>query len=687
MRASQDDIDLVTLLGALKRSLPRILIATALAGGLTYGTLLMIPPTYKSVAQVILEPSQRGLLKPERSENATTELKVDETEVASQAEVMRSKDLLTKVAATEQLDQNPEFNPDIGPQSPVARLLWMLSNVPAGLDAKERAIFVLEQNIRVTEVPKTRVINVEAFSHDSALAARLANAVANAYLERNRASQVKTASDTTTLIGDNIAAVKKEAEAAEAALERFRAESGLLSGQNNITLNTQQLSDLNTQITVATAARTEAEARARIIREMIASGRVAGSADILRSPNMLQLFQQKIATERMIAELSATLLPAHPRMKQLGNELSITKKRLAEEASQVAAGIEGDVNVARARESALKASIEQLTQAKFKSSDAQAKLSSLERESQSKRATYEKLLQRLGEVRGQQDRAAVAAQASLNELAVPSRLVDSPKKGQLTLLACGATLLLGLFYVLSRELMRSAPAGGAGGGARRRPARQERRGPVAVPMSPAMARISGATALAAAATSAVRDGESLRCLITGESISADPLSAASGFARDLARSGAPVILIDLASPEQADPGLAALVEAKAALADIVQKTPGGWHRVAIGQGGPDVLAGASRESVEAVIAEMEQLYRFVILAAPRAEATAMLEKLEGNFGFGAICGAPTRNAATPIEQGFLGYDVEGLTSVWVEPEAAASRKSLRRIGGLLPAAG
>ncbi len=75
----------------------------------------------------------------------------------------------------------------------------------------------------------------------------------------------------------------------------------------------------------------------------------------------------------------------------------------------------------------------------------------------SKRSNYERLLQRLNEVSNQRDSSAVSALASLNESAVPSRVVDSPRKSQLTLLASSGALLLGIFYVLSRELMRGAP--------------------------------------------------------------------------------------------------------------------------------------------------------------------------------------------------------------------------------------
>ncbi len=689
MPATQDDIDLMSLLSALRSNLWRILGTAFVVGALTYGGLSLVPPTFKSTAQVILEPSARGLLRPQGQEAANVDLKVDESEVSSQAEVMRSRDLLSKVAATEHLDQHPEFNPAPAGQGVLGRVLSMFSGVPSGLEPRERALLILEQSVRVTEVPRTRLISIDATSHDPALAASIANAVAMAYLERNRASQVKTASDTTTYIGSNIAEVKAQAEAAESALERFRAESGLLSGGNNVTLNSQQLSELNTQLTQATAARTEAEARARIVRGMIAVGRVEGSADIVRSANMQALFQQKLRVERDIAELSATMLPAHPRMRQLANELGVTKRRLSEEARNAATGIEDDVQVAKARETALQASIARLTDTKLKSSDAQAKLGSLEREAQSKRSSYEQLLQRLNEVSNQRDRTAVSALASLNESAVPSRVVDSPRKSQLTLLSSAATLLLGMFYVLSRELMRGSSSGGR---ARPVPATQRKAaGPAFAAPAPlaaaaqdepplAATRIKDCAALAVYVASIGRSGEPCRILMTGESEDQDILKRATDLAQRLSSGAARVVLVDLSAATADDgPGLLDLVHGKATFEDVVkQDGTGGWHRILAGSPKKAQRSPSDAAKVELVFSALDAIYQHVIVVAPRAEAKSLLEALDGNLSLGVVCADAGRYARAPVEDGFLGYDVTGLPVAWLEAQPPSGRKRMTR---------
>jgi polysaccharide biosynthesis transport protein len=683
MPAPHDDIDIVSLLTALRASLWRILAATAVMGAATYGVLSLIPPTYKSTAQIILEPASRGLLKTQNPDAANVEQKVDENEVASQVEVVRSRDLLAKVAATEHLEERAEFNSGAKPQGTLARVMAAVSGAPTGADAHERVMAMLEQAVKVTEVPKTRLINIDVFTHDPALSATVANAVAQAFLERNRASQVKDAKDTTTYIDSNINEVKAGAEAAETALERFRAESGLLSGSNNVTLNSQQLSELNTQLSQATAARTEAEARARIVREMVNGGRVDGSADIIRSPNMQQLFQQKLRVERDLAELSATLLPAHPRMRQLNAELQVSKTRLSEEARRVVVGMQGDVEVALARETALQASIARLTDAKLRSSDAQAKLSSLEREAQSKRTSYDRLLQRLNEVSNQRDRSAVSALASLNESAVPSRVVDSPRKSQLTLLAAAATLLLGMFYVLSRELMRGAP-GGRGRGPAARTQGDRRAGTVApapvlsvVPAVP-MARLTDTATLAADIARLPVGPASGRILVTGETDDQDLWKAASALAQRLATTATPVVFVDLVSAgDGGGPGLFDLVHGRASFEDVVRPAEtGNCHRIAAGARAAALRLDGAK--VEPVFAALDAIYTHVLVAAPRSQAKAMLEALEGNFGVGVVVADVSRPSASPLEDGFLGYDVSGLSVFWLDAAQAPARQKLSR---------
>ena len=129
--------------------------------------------------------------------------------------------------------------------------------------------------------------------------------------------------------------LKKQVEKADFALEKFRSETGLYSGQNNTTLNQQQLSEVNSQLSRAKAQRSEAEARAKQIREMLARGTVDSAPDVLRSPLIQRLYEHRVSVQRQISELSATLLRGHPRMKQLNAELYSISRQIRREVRKI----------------------------------------------------------------------------------------------------------------------------------------------------------------------------------------------------------------------------------------------------------------------------------------------------------------------------------------------------------------
>lgn len=674
MQSAHDDIDFSGVLGAIRRGLPRILGVTALAAGLTYGALTLVPAKYKSTSQVILETPSSSLLRPS-GQTGSSDPKIDEGEVASQAEVIRSRDLLTGVVANEHLDQIAEFNPSLRAQGLLGRLMGFFTPAIPGATDAERARNALEMNLKVGEVPKTRLINIDVTAHDPQLAAHLANAVAQAFLDRNRASQVKDANEATTSLGADIAEIKQQTEAAETALERFRAESGLLNGQNNVTLNNQQLSELNTQLTQAAAARTEAEARSRILHEMIAGGNVETSQEVVKSPNMQQLFQQKLRVERDIAELSATLLPGHPRMRQLAVELATAKVRLREEAKQVAIGMGDDLKVAAAREDALRSSIAQLTQNAARNSETQAKLSSLEREAQSKRNTYDGLLQRLSDASSRRNNASVSAMARLNESAVAATVPDSPKKTQMSIFAMLGAAVLGLVTVITRELL--------GGPARR-----------AAPVAQSAARFTakpGSTLRLANCAALAKTGACGRLLLTGEAQGQDLKATASELAAKLTSGPGGLILLDLLPSHinaASEPGLAELVAGVSTFETTVRTQAGGlWHRIGAG-GTPDMdWMQGQNANLGLVFEALGAIYRTVLIVADRATATLLLEALEGQIDLGIITAAPGRGAGAPTEQGFLGYDVADLTIAWLEapkhgPAAAAGRLGKPKLGAV-----
>ncbi len=135
---------------------------------------------------------------------------------------------------------------------------------------------------------------------------------------------------------------RKSAES-EAAVEQFRSSQGLFAGTNNVTLNAQQLSELNSQLILAKAQKSEAEARARLIKKMLDDGGdIDATPEVLKSELIGRLIEQRVQVQRQLAELSATLLPSHPRIKQLTSELADVREQIRDEATKIVKSLENE---------------------------------------------------------------------------------------------------------------------------------------------------------------------------------------------------------------------------------------------------------------------------------------------------------------------------------------------------------
>lgn len=138
---------------------------------------------------------------------------------------------------------------------------------------EERVLNAYYDRLTVSPVEKSRIINVDFLSADPELAARVANAIAEAYLERQRQASQDQAKSAGDWLAGQIETMRQKVEVAEAKVEDFRAKSNLLVGINNTTLSQQQLGDVNAQVAAARALQADAEAKAKLIRDMIKSGK------------------------------------------------------------------------------------------------------------------------------------------------------------------------------------------------------------------------------------------------------------------------------------------------------------------------------------------------------------------------------------------------------------------------------
>ena len=135
-------------------------------------------------------------------------------------------------------------------------------------------------------------------------------------------------------LSGEIDSLRKKVADAESRVEDFRSKSSLFVGTNNTTLSNQQMGELNTQLNNARALKSDAESKARLIREMLQSGKPIEASEVLNSELIRRLSEQRVTLRAQLAEQSSTLLDGHPRIKELKAQLADLDRQLREEAEQ-----------------------------------------------------------------------------------------------------------------------------------------------------------------------------------------------------------------------------------------------------------------------------------------------------------------------------------------------------------------
>lgn len=453
------DLDFGALGQALVRKRGWIIIPTLLAAVLSITAVNLVTPRYKSEARILVDGRENVFLRPsgERNEERTS---LDAEAVTSQVQLLLSRDLAREVIRKNKLAERPEFDPVLQGMSPLKSLLALLGigRDPFSLTPEERVLDAYYDRFTAYAVDKSRVIVIEFQSSDPDLAARVANSIAEGYLvlqQNARQEQAKAASQWLSGEIDNL---RKKVSEAESRVEDFRSKSSLFVGTNNTTLSNQQMGELNTQLNNARALKSDAESKARLIREMLQSGKPIEASEVINSELIRRLSEQRVTLRGQLAEQSSTLLDNHPRIKELKAQLADLDRQIRDEASKLSRSLDNDARIASGRVEGLSASLEQLKKQATSTNGNDVQLRALEREAKAQRDLLESYLAKYREANTRENIDAAPADARIISRASVSNTPAYPKKLPIVLIAMLATLMLSAGAIATGELLRmSAP--------------------------------------------------------------------------------------------------------------------------------------------------------------------------------------------------------------------------------------
>jgi succinoglycan biosynthesis transport protein ExoP len=453
------DLDLRAMGQALARKRGWIIVPTVLAAVLSVTAVNVLTPRYKSEARILIDGRENVFLRPngERNEERNA---LDPEAVTSQVQLLLSRDLAREIIKKNKLAERPEFDPVLLGLSPLKSVLALvgIGRDPFSLTPEERVLDAYYDRFTAYAVDKSRVIVIEFQSHDPELAARVANSIADGYLVLQQGARQDQAKSASLWLSGEIESLRKKVADAESRAEDFRSKSSLFVGTNNTTLSNQQMGELNTQLNNARALKSDAESKARLIREMLQSGKSIEASEVLNSELIRRLSEQRVTLRGQLAEQSSTLLDGHPRIKELKAQLADLDRQLREEASKISRSLDNDARIASGRVEGLSASLEQLKKQASSTNGQDVQLRALEREAKAQRDLLESYLAKYREANTRENIDAAPADGRIISRASVSNTPAYPKKLPIVLIATLATLVLGAGAIATGELLRmSAP--------------------------------------------------------------------------------------------------------------------------------------------------------------------------------------------------------------------------------------
>ena len=632
----------------------------ALLTGLAVLYVQTATPRYMAELQVVFENKTGPLFD---FQAAVAGAPQDEASILTEIEVIRSRKLAERVIDVLRLDQDPEFNGKLRPESALRTFLkdnlGLDLSSSADKEAENPTALTLEElqaieknkiidavlgGVQAKQIPRSRAVVINFTSESPRTAARVLNTLAELYLVARLEDKYDNAQRASAWLAGRIQVLRDKVEASEREIEQYRKRYSLFEGRGT-SLITEQVSDLNLKLTDATIERRAAEARLAQVRNLKNAESVDTAVQVLDSSLIQRFREQELELERKEAELGQNLGARHPAMIQLQAERQRFREKLQVEIAKIVQRAENEVLVARGREAALQRDLAAVKGDMTQSNQAAIGLRALEREADANKLLLEQFLASFMQASAQEDMRAQLPDARVVSPAVMPSSPSYPRKTFLVMIALLGSILVGGLLALTIESLdagfRSAEqievltelpvmahvpllTSGKAGGERPENYLLKR---------PDSAFAESVRSLNTRLLLAFPDGPPKVLVLTSAEPDEGKTTLALSIARAQAQTDRRALMIDAdmrrsrltsrISGIAAQPGLYEVLTGRATLDEVIQPDPASTAEMIVaGKPAEDRKVLADAEKLEALLHELRGRYDTIVIDAPPAMALA-----------------------------------------------------------------
>ena len=444
----------------VRRQLPIMSLILLCSISLAIAYLLITPPKFTASGDMVIDTHQAQLLQRESGSN---DLIIDASTVQTHAEALKAENISLAVIRKLHLNEDPEF---VGSgKGLIGRLLrFIFGQGSASIEAEneENALRYFEDHRTVNRVGLTYVIQVGFTSLSPEKSAQIVNTIMKAYVEDQIASKYDAARQTNDWLASRLKELGAQAAAGEQALVEFKDKNNIVDtegvGRGNVQgrlLNEQQISEINSQLIIASASTAEAKARLEQMKDLM-SRDVPDSSVVnsLKNEVISKLREQYLALAQREALLSQKYGADHLVPVNLRSQMREVRLSIADQMRKIMDSYQSEYEIALTREKNLRKGLESAVGKSRISNQAQVKLRALKSSVNSTRSLYDNFLQRFMETAQQKVSFPISETRVISQAKVPLKS-SSPKRFMTLILSVVFGSLLGFVVANLREVSDS----------------------------------------------------------------------------------------------------------------------------------------------------------------------------------------------------------------------------------------
>jgi len=441
--------DLSTYINIVRRQFPTILLVIACTTALGLIYLFTATPKFTASARMVIDTRKTQLFQQQASFG---DIAIDPAMTETQVEILKSENISLSVIKDLRLIEDPEFvgagGGLIGAVFGLASSLFSTDEPASEFELTRRALARFEKQRDVKRAGLTYVMDIGFTSVSAEKSARIANAIADAYIVDQLEAKYQSTKRASVWLQDRIKELRTQATAAQRAVVAFKQKNNIIDTGGRL-MTEQQLAEVNSQLIMQRAGTAEAKARLDRINEIMQQEIPDASVtDALKNDTIIKLRGQYVDIAAKAAEFAGRYGANHLAVIRLRSQLQEIRRNITEELSRIQQAYKSDYDIALTREQSIKNSLANVVSETQLTNQAQVQLRELDSSAQTYQAMYDNFLQAY--MQATQQQSFPITEARLISAASRPLTKSQPK----TLIVLGVTIAGGMMLSFGIAMFR-----------------------------------------------------------------------------------------------------------------------------------------------------------------------------------------------------------------------------------------